>query len=384
MDSVYLDHAATTPIDPAVFAAMEPFLGAEFGNASEPHSHGRRARAALERARATVAEATGAEPAQVVFTSGGTEADNQAVLGLAGDGGRSRVVASAVEHAAVREPVRLLERRGAEVAWSPVDADGRLDLGAFGELLRPGADLAAVMWANNVTGVIQPIAEVARIAAAHGASVHVDAVQAASALPLRFGESGAETMALSAHKLYGPKGFGCLLCRNPARIPALILGGGQEGGRRSGTQNVAGAAGFAAAVELLASDHPDRRSTLRDRLESLLPPGVSAVSAGAPRLPGHSLLLVRGIRAELLVLALDREGFAVSAGSACTTGDSEPSHVLTAQGLSAADARCVIRVTLGRHTTRAEVDGFAAALRGCVERLRAGALSLPGQAAGAA
>lgn len=369
---VYLDHAATTPLSDAAREAMEPFLGDRFGNASEPHALGRAASAALEQARRTVAGLTGCQPAQVIFTSGGTEADNQAVFGLAGDD-PGRIVVSAVEHPAVREPALRLERRGFEVAWAPVDRRGVLDLAAVGDLVRPGDRLAAVMWANNVTGVIQPIPEVAAICADAGVPLHVDAVQAAPSFALGFAAGGAATMAVSAHKLHGPKGVGCLLGRDPAGIPPLIWGGGQEAGRRSGTENVAGAVGFAAALEAPPSD--DRRRMLRDRLESGLPEGVTVVSGDAERLPGHSLLLVAGLRAELLVLALDRAGFAVAAGSACESEDQEPSHVLTAQGMGAADARSVIRVSLGSGSTAAEVDAFLAALAAALADLRTGALA---------
>jgi cysteine desulfurase len=370
---VYLDHAATTPLSDTAREAMEPFLGERFGNASEPHAAGRAARAALERARRTVAGRAGCEPEQVIFTSGGTEADNQAVFGLAGDE-PGRIVAGAIEHPAVREPALRLERRGFEVAWAPVDGNGVLDVGAFRELVRPGDRLAAVMWANNVTGAIQPIPEVAAACADVGVPLHVDAVQAAPSLRLGFAAAGAATMAVSAHKLHGPKGVGCLIARDPSAIPPLIWGGGQEAGRRSGTENVAGAVGFAAALgEAPAPD--DRRRALRDRLEAGLPAGVTVVSAGADRLPGHSLLLVPGLRAELLVLALDRGGFAVAAGSACESADQEPSHVLTAQGMSAADARSVIRVSLGSRSTEDEVDGFLTALAAALADLRIGALT---------
>jgi cysteine desulfurase len=370
---VYLDHAATTPLSDAARAAMEPFLGERFGNASEPHAAGRAARAGLAEARRTVAERAGCEPGQVIFTSGGTEADNQAVFGLAGDE-PGRIVVSAVEHPAVREPALRLERRGFEVAWAPVDHRGVLDIDAFRALVRPGDRLAAVMWVNNVTGAIQPLPEVAAVCAAAEVPLHVDAVQAAPSLALGFAASGVAAMAVSAHKLHGPKGVGCLLARDPAGIPALIWGGGQESGRRSGTENVAGAVGFAAALAQ-APPAGDRRRALRDRLEAGLPDGVSVVSADAERLPGHSLLLVAGLRAELLVLALDRAGFAVAAGSACESEDQEPSHVLTAQGISPADARSVIRVSLGPGSTADEVDGFLAALSAALTGLRAGALT---------
>jgi cysteine desulfurase len=374
VSTVYLDHAATTPLGREARAAMEPFLSERFGNASEPHALGRDARAALEQARRTTADLLGAEPRQVIFTSGGTEADNQAVFGLAGEP-PGRVVVSAIEHPAVREPALELERRGFEVVWAPVDGAGVVDAGALERLVRPGDRLCAVMWANNVTGAIQPVAEAAELCAAASVPLHVDAVQAAAAMPVDLRGLGAETMALSAHKLHGPKGVGCLLARDPGVVPPLIWGGGQEHGRRSGTENVAGVVGFAASLAA-ARAAVDRRRELRDRLESSLPDGVVVVSADAPRLPGHSLLLVGGVRAELAVLALDREGYAVAAGSACASGESEPSHVLVAQGLSAQDARSVIRVSLGVATTAAEVEGFAQAFRACVERLRRGMLAV--------
>ncbi len=351
---------------------MEPYLAEQFGNASEPHEFGRAARAALERSRVRIGELLEADPGQVVFTSGGSEADNQAVFGLAG-GPPGRVVVSAIEHPAVREPARELERRGFEVAWAPVDGEGTVDAEEFERLLRPGDRLAAVIWANNVTGVVQPVERLVAAAAERGVPFHTDAVQAAASLPVGLRASGAESVALSAHKLGGPKGVGCLLVRTPASLPPLVWGGGQEHGLRSGTENVPGIVGFAAALEATRAA-ADSRAALRARLEAALGDRVTVVCAGATRLPGHVLVLVPGIRADLLVLALDREGYAVAAGSACAAGDAEPSHVLIAQGMSARDARSVVRVSLGRHTTAAEVDGFAAAFRTCVEGLRAGAL----------
>ena len=370
--SVYLDHAATTPLGAEARAAMEPYLSERFGNASEPHAYGREARVALEAARATLAELLDAEPGHVVLTSGGSEADNQAVFGLAG-AGPGRIVVSAIEHPAVREPARELERRGFEVAWAPVDGDGVIDAGAFEALVRPGDRLAAAMWANNVTGAVQPVERLASAAAQAGVPFHCDAVQAAASFPVGLRSSGAATLALSAHKLGGPKGVGCLVAREPGRIPPLVWGGGQERGLRSGTENIPGAVGFAAALAASRATD-DRRAALRDRLETALAGEITVVSAGAERLPGHLLALVPGIRAELLVLALDREGYAVAAGSACAAGDAEPSHVLVAQGISARDARSVVRVSLGPGTTEAEVDGFAAALAGCLGRLREGGL----------
>ena len=373
MSVVYLDHAATTPLAPAAREAMLPYLDEFYGNASEPHAAGRQARAGLEEARRAVADLLEAKPGQVVFTSGGTEADNQAVLGLAGDS-PGRLVVSAIEHPAVREPALALERRGFEVAWAPVDRSGVVDVEALRRLVQPGDRLCAVMWANNVTGAIQPVAEVAEVCAAVGVPLHVDAVQAAASLPVGLRSPGAETMALSAHKLHGPKGVGCLLARDPRRVPPLILGGGQEHGLRSGTENVAGVVGFAAALAAGRSADDERRAH-RELLEQSLPPGVRVVSAHAERLPGHALLLVDGIRAELLVLALDRAGFAVAAGSACASGEAEPSHVLTAQGMSEGDARSVIRVSLGLETTAEQVRAFANALAACAAQLERGALA---------
>jgi cysteine desulfurase len=370
--SVYLDHAATTPLAPEARQAMEPYLSERFGNASEPHAYGRQARAALESARATLAELLEAEPGQVVLTSGGSEADNQAVFGLAG-GEPGRIVVSAIEHPAVREPARELVRRGFEVAWAPVDGHGVIDADAFERLVRPGDRLAAAMWANNVTGAVQPVERLAAVAAERGVPFHCDAVQAAASFPVGLRSSGAESLALSAHKLGGPKGVGCLVARQPGRIPPLVWGGGQEHGLRSGTENVPGAVGFAAALAATRAAR-DRRAALRDRLEGALAGEIAVVSSGAERLPGHLLVLVPGIRAELLVLALDREGYAVAAGSACAAGDAEPSHVLVAQGMSARDARSVVRISLGAGTTEAEVDGFAAAFTGCLGRLREGGL----------
>ena len=268
--------------------------------------------------------------------------------------------------------MRELERQGFEVAWIGVDANGVVDVEDFEHAVSPGDRLAAVMWANNVTGALQPIAELGAICAERGVPLHVDAVQAAAALPVDFRSSGAETMALSAHKMHGPKGVGALIARDPARLRPLIWGGGQEGGLRSGTENIAGVVGFAAALAAVRNGS-DRRRELRDRLENALPE-LTVVSRGADRLPGHSLLLVEGVRAELLVLALDRAGYAVSAGSACASGDQEPSHVLLAQGMTPDRARSVIRVSIGVTTTESEIDGFATELRDAIERLRAGAL----------
>jgi len=372
MSSVYLDHAATSPLCAEAQEAMEPFLSTRFGNPSEPHRMGREARAAIEGARRTMAELLGCRPDQIIYTSGGTEADNQAVFGLCGRP-LGRLVCSVVEHPAVRVPAEELVRQGFEVGWAPVDGHGMIDPAAFAELVREGDRVACAMWANNVTGVVQPVAELAAIAASRGVPLHVAAVQAAPSMPLSFAASGAETMALSAHKVQGPKGVGALIARDPGSLRPLIWGGGQEAGHRSGTENVPGIVGFAAALAA-SRQRRDGRRALRDRLEAGVGE-VPVVSAGAERLPGHVLLRIDGLRADLVVLALDEAGYEVSAGSACSAGSTEPSAALVAQGMTPDEARAVIRVTIGPHTTEADIDGFLDALRAIVVRLRSGALA---------
>jgi cysteine desulfurase len=361
---IYLDHAATTPLGEAAFAAMEPYLRTSFGNPSEPHAAGRAARAGLDAARERVAETLGARPADVVFTGGGSEADAIGVLGRLAGGGR--VVASAIEHPAVRETLRAYAARGGEVAWAPVDADGVVDLDALDALVRPGDALACLMWANNVTGALQPVAAAAEICAARGVPLHVDAVQAAAGIAISVAELGpSATLAMAAHKLGGPKGVGVLAGPGVGSLDPVLHGGGQERGLRPGTENVAGAAGLAAALaERQGESAPaERRSRAarRDRLEAAC--GLRSASSGAERLPGHALLLAGGVRGDLLVHVLDGAGFCVAAGSACASGSAEPSYVLTAMGLEQAAARSALRVTLGPETTDAEADAFAVALR---------------------
>ncbi len=353
---IYLDHAATTPLSSAAWRAMEPYLREHFGNPSEPHAAGRAARAGLDAARSSMAETLGCAPAEVVFTGGGSEADNLAVLGRIASGGR--VVASAIEHPAVREP--LLAYDG-EVAWAPVTSDGVVDLGVLATLVRPGDALCCVMAANNVTGAIQPVAEIAALCAERGVPLHVDAVQAAAGCDVR-ALPGDSTIAIAAHKLGGPKGVGALAGRGVASLAAVVRGGGQERGLRPGTENVAGAAALAAALAERqgpgAAAERVARAALRDRLER--DAGLPVASAAAPRLPGHALLLA-GVRGDLVVHQLDADGICVAAGSACAAGSAEPSYVLAAMGLDPATARGAVRVTLGPETTASEVDAFLAA-----------------------
>jgi cysteine desulfurase len=358
---IYLDHAATTPLAPAVLEAMLPFFSERFGNASEPHWAGRAARAGLSDARSRVAAVLGVAAHEVVFTGGGSESDNIAVHGRT-SGPPGRVVASSVEHPAVREPVRALGERGWEVVWAPVDREGLLDLGAFADLVQPGDALACVMWANNVTGVVQPVEAVAAICAERGVPLHLDAVQAPSGVRVEAGTlPGDVTVTLAAHKLGGPKGVGVLAGRGIASLQATVLGGGQERGLRPGTENVAGAVGLATALELRQSDRADwaARAALRDRMTAAV--GLRVAGARAPRLPGHALLLT-GARGDMLVHLLDGHDIAVAAGSACSSGSPTPSHVLVAMGLEADVARGALRVSLGPETTAEDVDTFVAAL----------------------
>jgi len=358
---IYLDYAATTPLAPPVLDAMLPFLTERFGNASEPHWAGRAARAGLVDARGRAATVLGVAPHELVFTGGGSEADNMVIMGRT-QRAPGRIVASAIEHPAVREPVRALAERGWDVAWAPVDAAGLLDLDAFAELVRPGDALACAMWANNVTGVVQPVAEAAAICAERGVPVHVDAVQAPSGVRVRVGDlPGDVTVTLAAHKLGGPKGVGAVAGRGVSTLQPAIRGGGQERGLRPGTENVAGCVGLATALELRqgATDEWDDRAARRDRL--VAGTGLAVAGDGAPRLPGHALLLT-GARGDLLVHLLDERGIAVAAGSACSSGDAAPSHVLVAMGIDADRARGALRVSLGPETTDAEVDAFVEAL----------------------
>jgi cysteine desulfurase len=353
---IYLDHAATTPLSDAAWAAMEPFLRDRFGNPSEPHAAGRAARAGLETARGQVAEVLGIEPADVVFCGGGTEADNLAVAGRLQAGGR--VVASAIEHPAVREPLRAYAAGGGEVVWVPVDAAGAVDLAALSALLRPGDALCCVMWANNVTGVIQPVDAIAAICTERGVPLHVDAVQAAGGTRVDAATLGAAgTLALAAHKLGGPKGAGVLAGRGVRELEPVLRGGGQEAGIRPGTENVAGAAGLAAALAERQGDQAEweRRAARRARLEAAA--GLPVAGAGAPRLPGHSLLLT-GVRGDSLVVQLDADGICVAAGSACAAGTAEPSYVLAAMGIDDRTARGALRITQGPPTTDADVDAL--------------------------
>ncbi|MFC4252013.1 MAG: cysteine desulfurase family protein [Sinimarinibacterium flocculans] len=363
----YLDHNATTRVDPRVLEAMLPYLSGPYGNASSLHRFGRAARDAVERARVQVASLVGAQPGEVVWTSGGTESNNLAIKGVAALH-PGRVLYGATEHPAVMEAAEALgDQRTVEAV--AVDGQGLVDWPAFARQLERGpVALVALMRANNETGVIQDVARAAPMVRAAGARLHVDAVQAAGKMALDFEALGADLMSLSSHKLYGPKGIGALVRRAGIDLWPLHHGGPQEKGLRGGTENVAAIVGFGEAAELAEREWQARAGhvgVLRERLEAALRelPGVVIFGAQVERLPNTVQFALPGYDGEALLMQLDRKGFAVSSGSACASGKGEPSHVLLAMGLSRETARGAIRVSLGVASTAEEVDGFVDALR---------------------
>ena len=362
----YLDHNATTPLHPRVRDAMLACLDAGPGNPSSAHQPGRRARAALDLAREQVASLVGVQPRQVVFTSGGTEANNLALHGLAAYERPGVLAVSPVEHPSVIEPARALEAHGWRLDWLPVDGDGRVDVDAW----EPDAEtrIVTAMWANNETGVIEPVADLARKARAAGAWMHCDAVQALGKLPVDFRDAGLDLMSLSSHKIYGPQGVGALIVDPAADFAPQLRGGGQERGLRGGTENLAGIVGFGAAAALAAEELATRRDTARALTAQLVAglrslDGATLFAASAPRLPNTVSFALEGLDGEALLLALDRDGLAVSSGSACHTGTGEPSHVLTAMGVPPAIARGAIRVSVGQANTPDDIDALLASLQ---------------------
>ncbi|WP_327005917.1 cysteine desulfurase [Dactylosporangium sp. NBC_01737] len=378
----YLDHAATTPMLPE---ALDAFVAAAraVGNASSLHAPGRQARRRVEESREQIAAALAARPSEVIFTGGGTESDNLAAKGLywarrARDPRRNRVVASSVEHHAVLDAVTWLERHeGAAVTWLPVDGAGRVSAAAFAEALA-GDDVAVatVMWANNEVGTIQPVAELAALAAAAGVPFHTDAVQAVGQIPVDFAASGAAALTVSGHKLGGPIGVGALLLGREVECTPLLHGGGQERDVRSGTLDVPGIVALAVAVELSVKtqrETAERIGRLRDDLVTRVRDAVpGAILNGDPsdRLPGNAHFSFPGCEGDALLLLLDAQGIACSTGSACSAGVAQPSHVLIAMGAGDAEARSSLRFTLGHTSTADDVDALVAALPGAVERAR--------------
>jgi len=366
--SIYLDHNATTRMDEAVLEAMLPYLRDDFGNASSLYQAGRQARAAIDHAREQVAALVGAHPAEVVFTGGGTEANNLAVKGLAGLAQPGRVLISAVEHPAILEPARALPPPWA-VTELDVDANGCVQTVALENALEFGdVRLVACMLANNETGVIQDVARLARLAQAAGARFHCDAVQAAGKIPVDYHALGVDTLSLSAHKLYGPKGVGALLRRKHLDLQPQLHGGGHEQGLRGGTENTAAIVGFGQAAEMAGralEERSARLQALRDELQAglMAMPGVRVFAADAERIPNTLQFTLPGYDGEGLLMALDRQGIAVSSGSACAAGSGEPSHVLTAMGVDPVEAKGAVRVSLGKDNSQADVQTLLQALQ---------------------
>lgn len=375
---VYLDWNATTPLDPAVREAMLPWLGAaepaRFGNASSRHEYGRQARAAVDEARARVAAAVGAHATEVVFTSGGSEANNLFLKGAAATMKPALVAVSGIEHPCVREPARQLQRGGWTMREIAVDAQGRIAHEDWQAVLAARPRLVSVMLANNETGVLQDIATLAAQARAVGAWFHTDAVQAFGKIETKFRALGVNAMTLSAHKVGGPLGAGALVVDKRVELSPLIAGGGQERGLRSGTENVAAIVGFGVACERAVARRADealRLAALRDELEQALGAlGARIFSATAPRLPNTVFFALPDIDGETLVGKLDRAGFACASGSACSSAQPEPSHTLLAMGVEPAVARGAVRVSLGRDTLADEVRRFIASFAGVVGELR--------------
>ena len=378
MDYAYFDHNATTPLDERVFDAMLPYLRGRYGNASSRHEPGTVARKAINAAREQVAALVNVQPAQVIFVSGGTEANNLFIRGAAASLKPSQVAVSAIEHPCVAKPAQELARHGWKLRKLAVTRDGQVDIADVEEALKdaPGetTGIVSVMLANNETGVIQDVAAVAARARRAKAWMHTDAVQALGKIPVDFAALGVHAMTLSAHKIYGPKGAGALVVDKRLELKPIIHGGGHEQGLRSGTENVPAIAGFGVACELAAGrmgELAPRLEKLRARIEAGLH-GLGAAIFGeqAPRIPNTSYFAFKGIEGETLVIELDRAGFAVAPGAACSSANPEPSATLTAMGVAPEIARGAVRFSLGAANTQEQVDDFLRALKSAVARLR--------------
>ena len=375
MHRVYLDNNATTPLLPEVFEAMRPYFLEKFGNASSIHQQGQQARSAVEQARERVAELLNCRAAEIVFTSGGTEGDNLALFGMAKPG--DHIITSVIEHHAVLNACKRLEESGCTVTYLPVDGRALVDPDDVRRALRPETKLISIMLANNETGVVQQIAEIGKIAAEADVYFHTDAVQAAGKLPLDVKQIGCDLLTISAHKIHGPQGVGALFVRKGTLLQPLLYGGRHERSRRAGTENLPGIVGLGKAAEIAQRGFGDgsvqRMAELRDRLQAAILGAVEQVginSGSAPRVPNTTNLHFDCIEGEAMVIALDLKGLSVSTGAACSSGAIEPSHVLTAMGLSADRARASIRFSLGKQTTAEDIEFAAALVPEVVARLR--------------
>jgi cysteine desulfurase len=382
MKRIYLDHNATTPVAPEVLAAMLPYFSEEYGNASSIHTFGQRARGAVEQARISVAALLGARAAEVTFSSGGTESNNHAIFGVvaaapeAAPDHAKHVITSAIEHSAVLDPCKTLAKRGVAITILPVDREGFVNPEDVRRAIRPETVLITIMLANNELGTIEPIAEIGKIAAEAGVTLHADAVQAAGKIPIDVRELGVHLLSISAHKFYGPKGVGALYVRKGTRIQPLMYGGHSERDHRPGTEDVTAIVGMGAAADLAVMDMPEespRLSALRDRLEKGLLDRIPYARINGSRVrrtPNTTNLTLPFVEGESMVIALDLKGIACSTGAACSSGALEPSHVLTAIGLAPEDARATLRLSLGHQTTEEEIDFALETIPLVIERLR--------------
>lgn len=375
MRRVYLDNNATTPILPRVFEAMRPYFAEHFGNASSIHHHGQETRAAVERARESVAALLGCRASEIVFTSGGTEGDNLAIFGLVREG--EHVISSTIEHHAVLNSCKRLQESGCELTYVPVDGRGLLDPDDVRRSLRPNTKLISIMMANNETGVLQPVEEIGRIAAEADVYFHTDGVQAAGKVPIDVKSVGCDLLSISGHKMHAPQGVGALYVRKGTILQPMLYGGSHERSRRAGTENVPGiiALGEAAEIAKEALDRGDlaQMAAMRDRLQEEIRTEVESIGVngdGAPRVPNTTNIHFDYIEGEALVIALDLKGLAVSTGAACSSGAIEPSHVLTAMGLPADQARASLRFSLGKQNTPEDVEFALGLIPSTVARLR--------------
>jgi cysteine desulfurase len=378
MNRIYLDHNATTPVDPAVLDAMLPFFSADFGNASSIHTFGQQARSAVETAREQITTLLNARPQEIVFTSGGTESDNHAIFGVIANatGNAKHIITSAIEHEAVLNACQFLEKQGATITYLPVSREGLVDPEDVRRALRPETALISIMHANNELGTVQPLQEIGRIAAEADVYFHTDAVQSIAKIPVDVNALQLDLLSLSGHKFYAPKGVGALYIKSGTRLRQLLYGGHHQRGFRPGTENVPGIVGLGKAADLARlalTEDASRISSLRDQLESELLariPNTFANAANAPRTPNTTNLTFLGIEGEALVISLDLKGLACSTGAACSSGAVEPSHVLTAIGLSSAEARASIRFSLGRQTTPDQIAAALEIISASVAQLR--------------